>query len=80
MNISITMVKMRYIYPRVRELRKSNDLTQQKVADYLGLHLTQYQRYEHGESEIPVHILLKLRKLYNTTLDYLTETAITEEN
>lgn len=70
---------MKYRYQRVRDLREDKDFTQQELAHYLNLHITQYRRYESGELEIPVHVLLQLKQLYNTTLDYLTEIVITTE-
>lgn len=62
---------MKFIYPRVRDLREDNDLTQENLAKKLDLHLTQYRRYETGESEIPTHIIKELASLYNVSADYL---------
>lgn len=62
---------MKYVYPRVRDLREDNDLTQEKLAQTLDLHLTQYRRYETGESEIPTHIIKELARLYSVSADYL---------
>ena len=62
---------MNYIYPRVRDLREDNDLTQENLAKKLDLHLTQYRRYETGESEIPTHIIKELARFYNVSSDYL---------
>ena len=71
-------MKKKYIYQRVKDLREDNELTQENVAKQLNLYTTQYRRYEKGETEIPVHILLELAKIYNTTIDYLTEIQIIE--
>ena len=64
---------MKYQYQRVRDYREDNDYTQEEIAKILNLHTTQYRRYETGETEIPVHILIKLKVIYKTTLDNLTE-------
>lgn len=64
---------MKYQYQRVRDLREDNDYTQEEITKILNLHTTQYRRYETGETEIPVHILIKLKVIYKTTLDNLTE-------
>lgn len=69
-------MKKKYIYQRVKDLREDHDLTQEDVARKLNLYITQYRRYEKGETEIPVHILKELAKIYNTTIDYLTEIQI----
>ena len=58
-------------YRRVRDLREDADMTQKQAAEKLFLHLTQYRRYECGESEIPFHIAINIAKLYNVSLDYI---------
>lgn len=60
-------------YRRVRDLREDHDLTQQNVADYLGMKQSQYSRYERGIRDIPTDILIKLALLYNTSTDYILE-------
>ena len=58
-------------YPRLKDLREDNDLTQQKVADYLGMKQSQYSRYERGLRDVPTDILIKLARLYKTSADYI---------
>ena len=58
-------------YPRLRDLREDNDLTQQKVADYLNMKQSQYSRYERGVRDIPTDVLINLAKLYKTSTDYI---------
>ncbi len=58
-------------YQRIRDLREDADLTQKEVADKLYLHLTQYRRYECGDSEIPLNIAISIAKLYHVSLDYI---------
>lgn len=58
-------------YERVRNLREDSDYTQKQTAEKLFLHLTQYRRYECGESEIPLNIAINIAKLYGVSLDYL---------
>lgn len=58
-------------YPRLRDMREDHDLTQQKLAEYLGMPQPQYFRYEQGLRDIPTDILIQLAKLYNTATDYL---------
>ena len=62
---------MNNYYPRLKDLREDNDLTQQQVADYLGMKQSQYSRYERGHRDIPTDVLIKLAELYKTTTDYL---------
>jgi len=60
-------------FKRLYELRCDNDLTQQQVADYLVCNRQVYARYEQGKREIPVSMIIKLAKLYNTSADYILE-------
>ncbi len=62
---------MKHIYQRVRDLREDNDKTQAEIAEILGIHTTQYRRWETGESEIPVHIVIRLCKYYKVSADYM---------
>lgn len=61
---------MNYV-KRMRDLREDNDLTQQKVADYLTTSQTMYARYERGANELPIRHLIKLSILYNVSVDYI---------
>lgn len=58
-------------YPRLRDLREDNDLTQEWVASYLGMKQSQYSRYERGLRDVPTDILIRLAQLYKTSTDYL---------
>ena len=59
------------MYPRIRNLREDADLNQTQVAEHLGMSQTGYSKYETGENDIPSQILIKLAKLYKTSVDYL---------
>ena len=56
-------------FQRIYDLRTDHDMTQQQVADYLVCNRQVYARYEQGKREIPVSMLIKLAKLYNTSTD-----------
>ena len=60
-----------YLYNRIRDLREDNDKTQAQIASVLEITAQQYQLYESGKREIPVHHLIALAKFYNVSLDYL---------
>ena len=64
---------MDYFYRRIRDLREDHDMTQEQIAEYLQKDVRQYRRYELGEREIPVHLLRRLARLYNTSADYILE-------
>ena len=60
-----------YMYPRIRDLREDRDLNQTQVAKMLGMSQTGYSKYETGENDIPTHVLIKLARFYDTSIDYL---------
>ena len=54
-------------YPRL----KDHDLSQQAIADYLGMKQPQYSRYERGLRDIPTDVLIRLALFYKTSTDYI---------
>ena len=60
-------------YRRLKDLREDHDFTQKDIADYLNMLQPQYSRYERGLRDVPTDILIKLAKLYNTSVDYLLD-------
>ena len=64
-------VEMNNYYPRIRDLREDRDMSQQQVADYLGMKQPQYNRYERGLRDLPTDVLIRLAKLYRTSTDYI---------
>lgn len=61
-----------HLYKNIKELRLKNNLSQSTVAEVLEIKAQQYQRYEYGQREIPVHLLIKLADFYKVSLDYIT--------
>ena len=52
-------------------MREDHDMTQQHVAEYLGMKQPQYFRYENGTRDIPSDVLIALAKLYHVSTDYI---------
>ena len=69
--VMIGGVKMDNYYPRLRDLREDHDLSQQQVADLLGMKQPQYSRYERGIRDVPTDVLIRLARLYKTSTDYI---------
>ncbi|MBO4940782.1 MAG: helix-turn-helix transcriptional regulator [Clostridia bacterium] len=63
---------------RIRDLREDNDLTQKAVAKHLMCDQSLYSKYERGEREIPLKLVVELAKFYNVSVDYLV--GLTDEN
>ncbi len=56
---------------RIRNIREDKDLTQQQVADGIGIKREQYRRYETGENEMKVSHIIKLCEFYKLSADYI---------
>lgn len=62
------MIKLKL---RIKDLREDHDLTQDKISEILMCDQSLYSKYERGEREIPLALLVKLADYYKTNLDYL---------
>lgn len=58
---------------RIREIREDKDLNQTEVAKILNVSQVAYSFYEIGKRQLPIDLLIKLAKFYNTSTDYLLE-------
>ena len=56
---------------RLKQLRKEKKVTQQDVANYLGITRPAYTAYEKGNRSPDYDLLNKLAKYFNVTTDYL---------
>lgn len=56
---------------RLKQLRKEKKVTQQDVANYLGITRPAYTAYEKGNRNPDYDLLNKLAKYFNVTTDYL---------
>jgi len=58
-------------YERIREERERAHLTQQEMADMLGINRRTYSSYEIGTRGLPVEVLVQLADIFETSTDYL---------
>ena len=56
---------------RLKELRRKKGLTQQSMADVMGLTMRNYQRYEYGMINVPATTLNFFADFFGVTTDYL---------
>lgn len=56
---------------RMKELRHQINKSQKEVAEELGIARTKYARYEVGESNPDIDVLVKIADYFNVSLDYL---------
>ena len=55
----------------LKRFRREFKVTQQQVADSIGVFKSAYQRYEHGKNIPTATILIKISNAYNVSADYL---------
>ncbi len=67
----ITRLTTMSIAQRLVPLRKQKGLTQQALADAIGLHITQIKRYEAGSSQPSLEALKKIAQTLRVTTDSL---------
>lgn len=60
-----------YVYQRLKDTREDLDKKQEDIASVLGITRQQYQLYESGKREMPMHHFITLAIYYNVSLDYL---------
>lgn len=56
---------------RLRNIRKRFKITQKSIADYLGITVRTYQRYEEGKIEPPLSTLTDIAHYFNLPIDCL---------
>lgn len=59
------------LFDRLKATRIEKGLTQQQVADALGLNSVTYLRYEKGQRQMPLELLPMIADLFDVSLDYL---------
>ena len=60
-----------YVYQRLKDTREDADKKQEDIALILNITRQQYQLYESGKREMPMHHFRTLAKYYNVSIDYL---------
>lgn len=61
-----------YVYQRLKDTREDADKKQEDIAFILNITRQQYQLYESGKREMPMHHFITLAQYYNVSLDYLS--------
>lgn len=56
---------------RVKDLREDYDLTQQQVAEAIGMTQRKYSYIETGIQPLTADVLVKLADFYHVSIDYL---------
>ena len=68
------------LHEKIYELRKKNGLSQEALAEILGVSRQSVSKWETGEATPEVNKLLSLSKLFGVTTDYMLNDETEEEN
>jgi transcriptional regulator with XRE-family HTH domain len=64
---------------RIVELREAHDLTRLELAKKLGLNKSSIARYENGVIRPDLDVLLKIKSMFNVSLDWLVGDDINKD-
>lgn len=64
---------------RIKDLREDNDLTQQQVADKIGITQRKYSYIETGVQPLTDEILVAIANLYHVSIDYILKQTDTKQ-
>ena len=67
----MTWLMMMSFSQRLSGIRKSKSLTQQKMADTIGIHVSQIKRYESGDTQPSLEVLRKIAIALSISADLL---------
>lgn len=59
------------MYTRLRDLREDNDISQAECAKIGYISKNSYIRYENGERNPPLDVIVTYAKFYNVSIDYI---------
>ena len=65
-------VDFKVLCTRLKELRKTNKLSQKELGEKVGFPQTTYSYYESGKSKPPTFKVCYIAIFYNVSLDYIT--------
>ena len=71
MPISINTILMMSLPTRLIALRKDKGLTQQQMADTIGIHVNSLKKYETGQAQPSIDVLKKIALAIHVSTDFL---------
>lgn len=63
---------------KLKELRLQKGFTQRQIADYIGCLPSVYSRYENGDREPSIEVLIMLSRFLGVSIDCLVENDVAD--
>lgn len=70
------MKKKNIIGDKIKHLRKTHDMSQAELGEMIGADARQISNYENGKNVPGTEALIRIAKVFKTTLDYLVKDDI----
>lgn len=68
------------IMTRLKEIRTEKGLTQAQVSELLDCSTTVYSRYETGDRQPSIDVLISLSQIFNVSIDYIVNNPWSDNN
>ena len=65
---------------KLKELRLQKGFTQRQIADYIGCLPSVYSRYENGDREPSIEVLIMLSRFLGVSIDCLVENEVADSS
>ena len=65
---------------KLKELRLQKGFTQRQIADYIGSLPSVYSRYENGDREPSIEVLILLSRFLGVSIDCLVENEVADSS
>lgn len=65
---------------RLKEIRTKKGLTQTQVSQLLNCSTTVYSRYETGDRQPSIEVLISLSQIFNVSIDYIVNNPWNDSN
>ena len=65
---------------KLKELRLQKGFTQRQIADYIGCLPSVYSRYENGDREPSIEVLILLSRFLGVSIDFLVENEVSDSS
>ena len=65
---------------RLKALRKTRKITQEELADEMGISKTSVVNYESGTRKIPLELIIKFAEYFDVSIDQLISTNVTNKD